>query len=443
MGLRVLDDERPGFARFAFDGSLSQPVLSLSIRSMSEGSYLGPSGEWQKAPHFFEARRLGEEGVATLFRVGPEIVNHLLEFERIEVATADAALREETFWENAVPETRGQPSHGHMIHGAAGRSEPPAPSPEPPAPAPPSPPPSPPPAPPPIVEPLKPPPSKSRLWLIGGSIGLLLLIVGLAGLLLLPESRCRWFGWSCPLSTPLTEPPGEADEARKALKCVGNAKSLGRPCDIVPTCIDPYRRRFPTGRSRDDFDAIAKDARRDCDLARQKQTEEDASRQARDEAARQSEQEDAMWRSAQQCAQNAASCVVASCYSGFLDRYRAAGSRRAEAEAAIARAAQGCGSGRADGRYLARSGSACGAKPDLSINVTIRQGRIAWEHEFQGIAYRWNGAIDAGGAIEASVGNSPSFRATGRYSDEERMILMRYPQCAAGVRMDIVKKLGD
>jgi hypothetical protein len=104
MSLRVLDDDRPGYALLAFDGRLTPPRLSISIRSLNSNTYLGPSGQWQRTPHYFDAKRSGEEGGKTQYRVGPEIVNFLLEHEPIEVATSDATVREETLWENAVPQ---------------------------------------------------------------------------------------------------------------------------------------------------------------------------------------------------------------------------------------------------------------------------------------------------------------------------------------------------
>ncbi|WOJ89869.1 hypothetical protein RZS28_00705 [Methylocapsa polymorpha] len=271
------------------------------------------------------------------------------------------------------------------------------------------------------------------------------LLVVLVGLVLSPEYRCRWFGRSCPSVTPMQLLSTDEEEARKTRECVSDVTRLGQLC-FVSICIDSYLRQFPTGHSRDEFDAIAEGARVECDSARQGRIQEEAPRRAQDEAL-QAQPEDSMWQSAQQCARNAATCVVQNCYWDYLDRYRAPGSRRAEAEAAITRAEQSClnahAMGVANGRYLARSDNACGTKPSLSINVTIRQGQIAWEHEFRGTAYGWSGTIDSAGVIEASVGSSQSFRATGRYGDEERMILMRYPQCALGVNMDIVKKIGD
>ncbi len=59
MRLRVLDDDRPGYAQLAFDGPLSQPKLALSVRSQREGAFLGADGNWQKTAHFFTASRIG------------------------------------------------------------------------------------------------------------------------------------------------------------------------------------------------------------------------------------------------------------------------------------------------------------------------------------------------------------------------------------------------
>ncbi|WP_020176814.1 hypothetical protein [Methyloferula stellata] len=119
MRLRVLDDLRPGYAQLAFDGPLTQPTLHLSVRSQQEGGFLGPDGSWQKSAHYFTASRIEGDDRSTVYRVGPEIVNHLRELDTVEFANDDGSLRFETTWENAVPQMPKIPGGrpGHSIYG--------------------------------------------------------------------------------------------------------------------------------------------------------------------------------------------------------------------------------------------------------------------------------------------------------------------------------------
>jgi hypothetical protein len=107
MRLRILDDDLPGYAQLVFSGSsglLQKPTLDLSVRSPREKAFLGDDGRWQNAPVYFTATRLSGNSEQAVFRVGPEIVNHMLEQDDVEFATADGALQVETVWENAIPQ---------------------------------------------------------------------------------------------------------------------------------------------------------------------------------------------------------------------------------------------------------------------------------------------------------------------------------------------------
>jgi WD40 repeat protein len=106
LRLRILDDDSPGYAQLAFEGGhdiLRQQTLSLLVRSSRTKSFLGAAGLWQNAPAYFAATRIDGDERNALFRIGPEIVNHLLQEDLVEFATADGSLRVETVWENAVP----------------------------------------------------------------------------------------------------------------------------------------------------------------------------------------------------------------------------------------------------------------------------------------------------------------------------------------------------
>jgi formylglycine-generating enzyme required for sulfatase activity len=121
MRLAVLDDERPGYAQLKFDSPLSQATLALSVRSPREGGFLGPDGRWQKSEHFFTATRIGGDAHSALFRVGPDIVNHLLDLDLVEFGAADGSFHVETIWENAIPQ---MPDKGaaHSFYRGAGQA---------------------------------------------------------------------------------------------------------------------------------------------------------------------------------------------------------------------------------------------------------------------------------------------------------------------------------
>lgn len=285
MRLRVLDDDRPGYARLAFDTGLDQSSLSLSVRSLRDGGFLGPNGGWQRSPHFFNAVRAGGDARSAVFRVGPEIVNHLLEFDLVEFASADGTIRVETTWENAVPQISGGPKGRSIYRGpssapenAEGKAARDAPAPPPAAPPPVPPPPSssePPPPPPPPIAPgpaIPPPPpigpggvpeeiaAKETATEDGvtddDSVGFfarfrrpLLAAAGLVGAVvvalgLYQVAPCGWLG------KPACVLPGDAAAAQKARLCAAQKSDEGRDCETARDCIAPYLAGFPQGQAR-------------------------------------------------------------------------------------------------------------------------------------------------------------------------------------------------
>jgi hypothetical protein len=223
MRLRILDDDLPGYAQLVFNGSsplLQKPTLDLSVRSPREKAYLGDDGRWQSAPVYFTATRLGGNAEQATFRVGPEIVNHMLEQDAVEFGTADGALQVETVWENAIPQMADRRNlllahpegAAEGLRGGRGKSgvvvtepaveketpppqkiEPPAEpvvakAPEPP-PAPPPTPPTPPPVAPPVTPPVTPPPPTvakpfwTRPVVLGAALIGLLWLAAIVGLI--------------------------------------------------------------------------------------------------------------------------------------------------------------------------------------------------------------------------------------------------------------------
>jgi hypothetical protein len=449
MGLHVFDDDRPGYALLAFGDALSQPTLSVSIRSLRENAFLGPNGKWQKEPFFFPAVRVGAEGGCTQFRVGPEIVNFLLEHDRIEVASDDGSLKEEALWENAVPELPGQRSLNTVYRTAA-----PVPPSEPAGPqqavkpaitdrhggaetaTPPSPPPA-------------PPDSPSRkLWWIAGLVGLLAIAAGGIGL---SPLGCKLFGVSCPNPGPNREgshvvvppPSSEPDLLARALACASD-RHAAAPCEIA-ACFSRYRSETPDDRLAPEARKALLEGEAACQSVRQAAEER---RRSEERAAEARRSEERALQSAQQCAAQAAPCVVKDCYAGYLTEYGGSGALREQARSAVARAAEQCrsspsspGSAIADGAYNAVARRACGASQQYGIRVVIAAGRISWDHDFRGIRFAWTGTIDAQGQIRAAVGGSRDMTAGGRFTDNEREVEMRYPPCPEAIPLSILGRL--
>jgi hypothetical protein len=270
MGLRILDDGRPGYAILEFDSALDAPSLSISIRSaLQQGAYLGVDGKWQKAPHFFTAQRVDGDASASRYRVGPEIVNHLVEADQIGVATADGRNREETEWTNAAPEIGARSPHRTIYR---------------------------PPAAPPAIQPISPvstPPAPAaaladaralapwevptagaptqdagdalpvrapsgRRWILPGAVALVLILFMAAGAAswLVPDLRCRLFGGVCPNT--------DEWEARIARVCADTRQTANLQCEVQSVCVAPYLTKFPDGRFRTELEERGLDAALVC-----------------------------------------------------------------------------------------------------------------------------------------------------------------------------------
>jgi hypothetical protein len=429
MGLRVLDDDRPGYALLAFDRPSDQPSLPISIRSIRENLYLGPDGVWQKAAHYFTAERISGDARQTLYRVGPEIVNHLLEHDRIGVTSADGSVQEQALWENAVPQLMG-PSR-HSIYRGSGNVvgqarvinvRPPEPEAEaevtPPEVTP-------------VIEPAEPPPptpdptpvpAPSRpMW--QKLLPLILIVAAVLAAASVPQVRCKLFSVSCPVVEPAPKPAPVDDTLRQATACAA-AKRANAPCE-VQACFAEYLAKTPAGKVAPSATTILDDAAAAC-------------REARQEA-----EEKAALNSALQCAVGVSNaCIVKNCYSGYLAKYGNSGKFRDEARAEIAAAETRCQKpsdtaqapssvALADGTYIGATKPACGAPAEFGITVAIGSGKVSWDHEFRGTRYAWSGTIDGQGNVRASTDNSNSLSATGHYSDADHDVQMKYPQCGS------------
>jgi hypothetical protein len=213
MALRILDGGRPGVAILEFDQAMSSPELDIAVRSLTSrpGLYVTADGSWEKSPTYFKATRISGDGNVTRYSVGPEVVNHVLDQDAVQVSIADQPQAFDTIWENATPELAGSARIGRIYPGGRPKPVPAA------APAPAA------------VEPQpaeipvaateqiespaysEPPPKRSRLPLLAGLLG----AVALA-LWLLPGLRCTLFAGAL---------GGCEDGTGAVLACLAQAKA--------------------------------------------------------------------------------------------------------------------------------------------------------------------------------------------------------------------------
>jgi hypothetical protein len=245
-----------------------------------------------------------------------------------------------------------------------------------------------------------------------GAIGALCGVIALcavAGLTLYPRLLCHWTGFGCPATTSELQRQGSG-------ACVSG-------------------------------DASTPDAQRAgaCRLAQAARLI-DETRGARAQAEQETLLAAYKWRQTRECAAAASACGARECYAAYLTEFGDSGENASEARAERERLEPACRAlllpSTADGRYLARSKAACEAKP-ASVVVEVKNGEIAWRYELGGIVYQWRGLVDASGAIQATVGGSPLYAASGRFTDAERVATMTYPQCPGGVSMRILNKIPD
>jgi hypothetical protein len=265
---------------------------------------------------------------------------------------------------------------------------------------------------------------------------LVLLIAAVLAAASIPQVRCKLFSVSCQVPEPVPTPtPTPVDDTLRQATACAAAKRATAPCE-VRACFAEYLAKTPADKVAASATTILEDAAAAC-----REANNDAARKQQEEA------EKAALNSALQCAMGVTNaCIVKNCYSGYMAKYGSSGKFRDQAKAEIAAAELRCQKpaetptptpsvattvALADGTYDAATQRACGAQPEYGITVNIGSGTVSWEHELRGTRYSWSGTIDGQGNIRASVGNSSSFSATGHYSDSDRAVQMKYPQCGS------------
>jgi hypothetical protein len=199
--------------------------------------------------------------------------------------------------------------------------------------------------------------------------------------------------------------------AGRARACADARQSSNASCEIPSVCFAPYMADHPNGRARGEFDALTRQASRDCEAAGA------VGRQA----------EDRLFEQALACAAASAGCGVPLCFEAYLGAYPAGRHvSRARAEIAAARCAPAASV--PNGVYLARTQQGCNAGAQ-SVRITLADGRLAWQHDAQGTTFQWEGTLDRDGEVLAQVRGVTNMQAKGRWHDADRFIEMQYPQC--------------
>jgi hypothetical protein len=386
--VRVLDGDRPGYAVLLFDKRVESPSLRLAIKSLQvgQGSYLGPEGSFSRAPHFFVAERVvTPKGPG--YRVGPEMVDYLLEDDQIEATSDDAQLTESGFWGAVTPSLSMMPGGGrkHILSGAG------------------APPVTPPPsftlsAPPPITKdapesaPLHsakprskaPEPGPERKTDQGGrkkppllaiAIGAAALSAAIAAAALVPGLRCSLLRVGCPAK--VDDPSVEIGDS--AFACAGSTTAC-----VVEACFTEYLSRFPDAPRAGEARARVAQGKAEC-LAQHRPAKDSRS--------------------------------SPSLPSSPVEQPRAPVPALAE------------------GVYGASASAvpACGIRADPFMLVTVCGGSVTWRHQAQTATWQWRGSIRSDGGVDASVAGGAGYSATGSLGGGTGEIRMTYPGCGSPV----------
>jgi hypothetical protein len=384
--VRVLDGDRPGHAVLLFDKQVESPSLRLAIKSLQvgQGSYLGPEGSFSRTPHYFIAERV-ETPKGPGYRVGPEMVDHLLEDDQIEAISDDAQLTESGFWGAVTPSLSLMPGSGrkHIISGAGAPvvsrpapvslSAPPRSTSDAPEPAPQSSAKPPPKAPEPELERKTYEGGRKKPPLLAIAVGAAALAAAVAAVALVPALRCALLGAGCP--EKVDDP--SAAIANSAFACARSTRAC-----VVEACFTEYLSKFPDAPRAGEARARVAQAKAEC-LAQRQPVQEPHSNP------------------------NSPSTPVEPPQAPALG----------------------------DGVYGA-SGSAvpaCGVRADPFMLVTVCGGSVTWRHQAQNAAWQWRGSIRSDGSVDASVAGGAGYSATGSLGGGTGEIRMTYPSCGSPV----------
>lgn len=164
---------RPGHALIEIGYALNVEPLRFTLQRVgADRRYLGGDGRWRADPEPLQPQRVDKHDARTVISVGPGIVDHLGEDERVRVEIVSTGFAADVVWSD-IPRSSGRV--GPSVFVPAARPEQPAAPPAPPAETPPQPDLSPPdPAP-------QPPAPAPRRWLVPAlAVALILVAAGVA-----------------------------------------------------------------------------------------------------------------------------------------------------------------------------------------------------------------------------------------------------------------------
>jgi hypothetical protein len=445
--LRVYADEYPGYALLEFEKNVINPTLNVYIRSLLQRQYafLGPNGNWQGYPPYYYLIERVVTNDGPRFRIGPEAVNYLYEFDILEICSQDGWLRETVSWgeppsENSakdfgwaqilanIPDSnstekldqRSQFDDGsHAITTAAADSE---------------------------FE-LQPTPTQKRkirtpLLMALATIPLI------SGVLLASPMRCTMLGISCTddnHSHVQQKQIKSAEKKQKSPREIQTAElevkthTLERSTllsHLSPKGQKERQKEEPTNTiGRKTHEAahgdVVKEANQNEKLVKLAALQTEAQEKTQeDEVAR-------LFGAAQACT-NANPCLASTCYANLQKRLTS-GEQAAKIKTELAKARKACPITQtallSDGVYSARTLAGCGIDKQFAIRVEVRGDHINWQHDAPlklkspAQSVQWTGTIDGAGNIRATAEKAPDITAQGRFDGREREVQMQYPSC--------------
>ena len=96
-----------------------------------------------------------------------------------------------------------------------------------------------------------------------------------------------------------------------------------------------------------------------------------------------------------------------------------------------------------EGNYIGRTAREENCSPVAkSVIVTIKGGKVCWEHDLN-VSAQWTGTINPAGAVAARVPAQPGTSAAGQVVNGGAMSIdMTYPECANPIRIKLINMIG-
>jgi hypothetical protein len=384
------------------------PTLNVSIRSlrMHRGAYLGLDGGWQSQPHYFSVERVVTES-GPRFRLGPEAVNHLTEFDSLEICTNDKwicetgdwdVLAEECIsdfhWPPTVQETpapfvnvpRGKPVSYPRQNSVEQNNS--------------------------LVSVVSERQESANLgvprWPLFTAFSVVLLC---SVIFAVPSKRCTVFGVGC-----VDDAHENTDSAREKMQHALITQKSVRGTQAIQST-----------QAMQTFSEFSPAPQNISEGFQEEQKEQKADSFSH------------LLTAARKCSRGNP-CLGETCFAELQTQTLSA-PQAAEVLEELSKARKACGSSSSqatplpDGIYSARALAGCGIGSQFAIRVKVRGNQISWQHDAplspggSPLSVQWKGTIDVDGNIHATVGNASGFSAEGRFDGSEREVKMHYPGC--------------